>query len=155
MCTMMDLIVDFGGDSLNLKGKPNSSSPRAARLGATPCEGELEQRGDQDNGANPENYAKEILYEEEEVDEGMIKRLFELLPSQQFARESTGTSEGEACPKAWASGAYRHGGVLGIRNSSKTFPYATRVVNQFIRAKLGPLVRTRHGLPSRYTGISV
>ena len=126
-----DLIVDLGEIS-ELEGEAEQQLPRAARLGATPCEGELEQRGDQDNGVNPENYAKEILYEEEEVDEG-----FELLPSQQFARESTGTSEGEACPKAWASGAYRHGGVLGIRNSSKTFPYATRVVNQFIRAKLG------------------
>ena len=90
--------------------------PRVACLGTSPREGELEQGVGQDNGVNPEDYAKEILYEEEEIDERMIKRLFELLPSQQFARESTGTSEGETRPKAWASGAYRHGGVLGIRN---------------------------------------
>ena len=138
-----DLIVDLGETSdleeeaEQLEVCLDVLSPRVACLGTSSRVGEVEQRGGQDNEMNPEDYAKEILYEEEDVDEEMIKRLFELLPSQQFARESTETSEGEMHPKAWASGAYRHGGVLGIRNSSKEFPYATRVVNQFIRTHLG------------------
>ena len=138
-----DLIVDLGETSdleeeaEQLEVCLDVLSPRVACLGTSSRVGELEQRGGQDNEMSPEDYAKEILYEEEDVDEEVIKRLFELLPSQQFARESTETSEGETHPKAWASGAYRHGGVLGIRNSSKEFPYATRVVNQFIRTHLG------------------
>ena len=32
---------------------------------------------------------------------------------------------------------YRHGGVLGVRNSTKDYPLATKVVNLFIQEKLG------------------
>eukprot|EP00439_Symbiodinium_sp_Y106_P011283 s3707_g1.t1 len=160
-----DLIVDLGETSdleeeaEQLEVGLDVLSPRVACLGTSSRVGEVEQRGGQDNEMNPEDYAKEILYEEEDegglwtqlavneevnedevtivmnwerdlkgcwalnqkdyakeilyeeedVDEEMIKRLFELLPSQQFARKSTETSEGEMHPKAWASGAYRHG----------------------------------------------
>ncbi|OLP91197.1 hypothetical protein AK812_SmicGene27151 [Symbiodinium microadriaticum] len=45
--------------------------------------------------------------------------------------------QGRSPPKAWASGVYRHGGVLGVRNSTKDYPLATKVVNWFIQEKLG------------------
>ena len=44
---------------------------------------------------DPEDYAKEILYEEEEIDEAVVKRLFDLLPNQRFPREIADSEETE------------------------------------------------------------
>ncbi|CAE7699865.1 unnamed protein product [Symbiodinium sp. KB8] len=55
-----------------------------------------------------------------------------------ISRKTTVSSEHAGSPpKAWASGVYRHGGVLGVRNSTKDYPLATKVVNLFIQEKLG------------------
>ena len=86
---------------------------------------------------DPEDYAKEILYEEEEIDEAVVKRLFDLLPKQRFPREIADSEVIKMRQKAWASGVYRHGGVLGLRNSSKEFPYSTRLIKLYIQKKLG------------------
>ena len=86
---------------------------------------------------DPEDYAKEILYEEEEIDEAVVKRLFDLLPNQRFPREIADSEVIKMRQKAWASGVYRHGGVLGLRNSSKEFPYSTRLIKLYIQKKLG------------------
>ena len=86
---------------------------------------------------DPEDYAKEILYEEEEIDEAVVKRLFDLLPNQRFPRVTADSEVIKMRQKAWASGVYRHGGVLGLRNSSKGFPYSTRLINLYIQKKLG------------------
>ena len=74
--------------------------------------------------------------EEEEIDEAVVKRLFDL-PNQRFPRETEDSGVTKTSQKAWASGAYRHGGVLGLRKSSKEFPYSTRLVNQYIQGELG------------------
>ena len=67
----------------------------------------------------------------------VVKRLFDLLPNQRFARKIEDPGETEITSKAWASGACRHGGVLGFRNSSEEFPNSSRLVNQYIRNRLG------------------
>ncbi|CAE7586293.1 unnamed protein product [Symbiodinium sp. CCMP2456] len=97
-------------------------------------------QSDQEDLQNPEDYAKEIIYSEEDVTEEVIEKLFELLPNQRLPRQTEDHGSEGLPPKAWASGVYRHGGVLGVRNSSKEFPYATRLVNQFIRTVLGESV---------------
>ncbi|CAE7777622.1 GIP, partial [Symbiodinium necroappetens] len=110
-----------------------SPVPRVAVLGSN--RGET-QDGHEDS-MDPEEYAKEIIYNEDNVDEEVIKRLFELLPNQRLPRQTEDCGASGLPPKAWASGVYRHGGVLGVRKSSREFPYSTRLVNQFIREVLG------------------
>ncbi|CAE7817553.1 unnamed protein product, partial [Symbiodinium necroappetens] len=110
-----------------------SLSPRVAALD----QGRAEAQSGHMESINPEDYAKEIIYDEGDVNEEVIERLFDLLPNQRLPRQTEDCGEGSLPPKAWASGVYRHGGVLGVRNSSKEFPYSTRLVNQFIRGVMG------------------
>ncbi|CAE7222038.1 GIP [Symbiodinium sp. CCMP2456] len=107
--------------------------PRVAALD----QGRAEAQTGQMEFIDPEDYAKEIIYNEDDVNEDVIERLFELLPSQGLPRQTEDCGASGLSPKAWASGVYRHGGVLGVRNSPKEFPYSTRLVNQFIRGVLG------------------
>ncbi|CAE7034866.1 pol, partial [Symbiodinium sp. CCMP2456] len=107
--------------------------PRVAVLGSN----RDEAQDGQGDSMDPEDYAREIIYNEDDVDERVIERLFELLPNQRLPRQTEDCGVSGLPPKAWKSGVYRHGGVLGVRKSSREFPYSTRLVNQFIREVLG------------------
>ena len=99
---------------------------------------EDDSHGDQEKIRDPEVYAQSVLKQGLKVDESVVEHLFELLPDQRISRKTTVSSEHAGSPpKAWASGVYRHGGVLGVRNSTKDYPLATKVVNLFIQEKLG------------------
>ncbi|CAE7315270.1 GIP, partial [Symbiodinium microadriaticum] len=71
------------------------------------------------------------------VDESVVERLFELLPDQRISRKTDDCGHAGSPPQAWASGVYRHGDVLGVRNSTKDYQLATKVVNSFIQGKFG------------------
>ncbi|CAE7837873.1 unnamed protein product, partial [Symbiodinium microadriaticum] len=86
---------------------------------------------------DPEVYAQLVLKQGLKVDESVVEHLFELLPDQRISRKTDECAYAGSPPKAWASGVYRHGGVLGVRNSTKDYPLATKVVNLFIQEKLG------------------
>ncbi|CAE7554494.1 COL21A1, partial [Symbiodinium microadriaticum] len=86
---------------------------------------------------DPEVYAQLVLKQGLEVDESVVEYLFELFPDQRISRKIDDGEHAGLPPKAWASGVYRHGGVLGVRNSTKDYPLATKVVNLFIQEKLG------------------
>ena len=110
------------------------SSPRIAVLEHNP-DHESDEGGDQIY--DPEVYAQSVLKQGLKVDESVVEHLFELLPNQRIARKIDDCEHAGLPPKTWASGVYRHGGVLGVRNSTKDYPLATKVVNLFIQEKLG------------------
>ncbi|CAE7244306.1 unnamed protein product, partial [Symbiodinium sp. KB8] len=115
-------------------------SPRLAVLGHNSDHesDEDDSHGDQEKIRDPEVYAQLVLNQGLKVDESVVEHLFELLPDQRFSRKIDDCEHAGSPPKAWASGVYRHGGVLGVRNSTKDYPLATtKVVNLFIQAKLG------------------
>ncbi|CAE7714148.1 unnamed protein product, partial [Symbiodinium sp. KB8] len=98
---------------------------------------EDDSHGDQEKIRDPEVYAQLVLKQGLKVDESVVEHLFELLPGQRISRKIDDCEHAGSPPKAWASGVYRHGGVLGVRNSTKDYPLATKVVNLFIQEKLG------------------
>ena len=110
------------------------SSPRIAALEHNP---DHESDEDGDHTHDPEVYAQSVLKQGLKVDESVVEHLFELLPDQRISRKIDECEHAGLPPKAWASGVYRHGGVLGVRNSTKDYPLATKVVNLFIQEKLG------------------
>ena len=112
------------------------SSPRIAALEHNP-DHEPDEDGDQEKTRDPEVYAQSVLKQGLKVDESVVEHLFELLPDQRISRKIDDYEHAGLPPKAWASGVYRHGGVLGVRNSTKDYPLATKVVNLFIQEKLG------------------
>ncbi|CAE7452351.1 unnamed protein product, partial [Symbiodinium microadriaticum] len=112
------------------------SSPRIAALEHNP-DHEPDEDGDQEKTRDPEVYAESVLKQGLRVDESVVGHLFELLPDQRISRKIDDYEHAGLPPKAWASGVYRHGGVLGVRNSTKDYPLATKVVNLFIQEKLG------------------
>ena len=110
------------------------SSPRIAVLEHNP-DHESDEGGDQT--CDPEVYAQSVLKQALKIDESVVEHLFELLPNQRISRKIDDCEHAGLPPKAWASGVYRHGGVLGVRNSTKDYPLATKVVNSSIQEKLG------------------
>ena len=103
---------------------------------------DTKQRDDWSENLNdPEAFAKELIYEEIDVDEEVIARLFEMLPKTRTTRnvnpEKEDGEDEKVAPMDWSAGAFVHGGVLGLKKGTKKFPYTTRVVNQFIASKLG------------------
>ena len=121
------------------RGDRETRSPRVAALEHNP-DLELDEdnsRGDQEKVCDPEVYAQFVLRQGLKVDESVVEHLFELLPDQRISRKTDECAHAGSPPKAWASGVYRHGGVLGVRNSTKDYPLATKVVNLFIQEKLG------------------
>ncbi|OLP97705.1 hypothetical protein AK812_SmicGene19927 [Symbiodinium microadriaticum] len=114
-------------------------SPRVAVLEHNP-DHELDNddsHGVQEKIRDPEVYAQLVLKQGLKVDESVVEHLFELLPDQRISRKTDECAHAGSPPKAWASGVYRHWGVLGVRNSTKDYPLATKVVNLFIQEKLG------------------
>ena len=120
----------------DLPGDYEESSPRIAALEHNP-DHEPDEDGDQEKTRDPEVYAQSVLKQGLRVDESVVGHLFELLPDQRISRKIDDYEHTGLPPKAWASGVYRHGGVLGVRNSTKDYPLATKVVNLFIQEKLG------------------
>ncbi|CAE7894713.1 unnamed protein product, partial [Symbiodinium necroappetens] len=121
------------------QGDREIRSPRVAVLEHNPDHERDEDnpRGDQEKICDPEVYAQLVLNQGLKVDESVVEHLFELLPDQRISRKTDECAYAGSPPKAWASGVYRHGGVLGVRNSTKDYPLATKVVNLFIQEKLG------------------
>ena len=121
------------------RGDHGTRSPRVAVLEHNP-DHELvndDSHGVQEKIRDPEVYAQLVLKQGLKVDESVVEHLFELLPDQRISRKTDECAYAGSPPKAWASGVYRHGGVLGVRNSTKDYPLATKVVNLFIQEKLG------------------
>ena len=127
-----NLVVERYEDEL--PSDHEESSPRIAVLEHNP-DHESYEGGDQTQ--DPEVYAQSVRKHALKVDESVVEHLFELLPNQRISRKIDDCEHAGLPPKAWASGVYRHGGVLGVRNSTKDYPLATKVVNLFIQEKLG------------------
>ena len=123
----------------DLPSDHEDSSPRMAVLEHNPDHEPDEDKlhGDQEKIRDPEVYAQTVLKQGLKVDETVVEHLFELLPDQRISRKIDDCEHAGLPPKAWASGVYRHGGVLVVRNSTKDYPLATKVVNLFIQEKLG------------------
>ena len=110
------------------RGDHEDRSPRMAVLEHNPDHepDEDDSHGDQEKIRDPEVYAQSVLKQGLKVDESVVEHLFELLTRGSPGRSTTVSSEHAGSPpKAWASGVYRHGGVLGVRNSTKDYPLAT------------------------------
>ncbi|CAE7646124.1 unnamed protein product, partial [Symbiodinium sp. KB8] len=121
------------------RGDHGDRSPRVAVLEHNP-DHELDKddsHGDQEKIRDPEVYAQLVLKQGLKVDESVVEYLFELLPDQRISKKTDDCAHAGSPPKAWASGVYRHGGVLGVRNSTKDYPLATKVVSLFIQEQLG------------------
>ena len=133
-----DICVQSQG-FVEARGDHGIRSPRVAVLEHNP-DHELDNddsHGVQEKIRDPEVYAQSVLKQGLKVDESVVEHLFELLPDQRISRKTDECAHAGSPPKAWASGVYRHWGVLGVRNSTKDYPLATKVVNLFIQEKLG------------------
>ena len=70
-----------------------------------------------------------------------IHHLLNLLPDEEFPRGDVDEGEPamptvsqESKPQLfWSTGAFVHGGVVGLRRTTKSFPSSTRLINQYIR----------------------
>ncbi|CAE7385237.1 GIP [Symbiodinium sp. CCMP2456] len=90
-----------------------------------------------------EAYALKILtnISTEAVQPNQIHHLFNLLPDERFPRgevppgevnENNSRSRAKE-KKAWSTGAFIHGGVAGLRRSTRSFPTTTKVINAYIK----------------------
>ena len=68
-----------------------------------------------------ESFAQTLLLQDQTVTAQSILEVFELLPEQELPRGSA--LEGA---KAFSIGAYSHGGIVGVRESTKLFPHVAR-----------------------------
>ena len=99
------------------------------------------QPGEEEEDLNdPELFAREVLYEELEIDEEIIAKLYDMIPTTQASRNLAENDkekeEGSVSRTLWSAGAFVHGGILGLKKNTRKYPYTTRVVNQFIASKL-------------------
>ncbi|CAE7464616.1 unnamed protein product [Symbiodinium sp. KB8] len=68
-----------------------------------------------------ESFAQTLLLQDQTVTARSVLEVFELLPDQELPRGSA--LEGA---KAFSIGAYSHGGIVGVRESTKLFPHVAR-----------------------------
>ncbi|CAE7842546.1 GIP [Symbiodinium microadriaticum] len=81
-----------------------------------------------------ETYSLEILTKSvngELVKPNQIHHLLNLLPEEPFPRHEGGQDKG--AKKAWSTGVFIHGGVAGLKRSTKSFPSTTKVINAYIK----------------------
>ncbi|CAE7317847.1 GIP [Symbiodinium sp. KB8] len=81
-----------------------------------------------------ETYALEILTKSvngELVKPNQIHHLLNLLPEEPFPRHEGGQDKG--AKKAWSTGVFIHGGVAGLKRSTKSFPSTTKVINAYVK----------------------
>ena len=81
-----------------------------------------------------EVYALEILANNikgELVKPNQIHHLLNLLPEEPFPRHEGGQDKGTK--KAWSTGVFIHGGVAGLKRSTKSFPSTTKVINAYVK----------------------
>ena len=69
-----------------------------------------------------ESFAQTLLLQDQTVTARSILEVFELVPAQELPRGSA--LEGA---KAFSIGAYSHGGIVGVRESTKLFPHVARL----------------------------
>ena len=76
---------------------------------------------------DPEKLAKSLLQRPTLVASDILS-LFDRLPQECFLRNRSGKKRG----RTFGSGAFAHGGVVGVRSTYEAFPWSAFVINSFI-----------------------
>ncbi|CAE7491894.1 RIPK2 [Symbiodinium natans] len=122
-----------------LRGSEVKYKPPTRRAkGKTPgvLEEELEpEEGRERNLSPPERYAKECL-EKENITQETLEMLMALLPHDELSRDAFSPPDPEMwAPKQWGTGAYVHGGVMGLKKNVKMFKYSTKMMAYWVRTR--------------------
>ena len=122
-----------------LRGSEVKYKPPTRRAkGKTPgvLEEELEpEEGRERNLSPPERYAKECL-EKENITQETLEMLMALLPHDELSRDAFSPPDPEMwAPKQWGTGAYVHGGVMGLKKNVKMFKYSTKMMAHWVRTR--------------------
>ena len=108
--------------------------PRRLRKKSTveqePMASQEENVGPYDPEHAAERYAAGLL-EEDELVQDQIEILVHLLPSVTEIPRSFGEQEIDS--KIWTTGAFVHGGVVGVKRATTTFPLSTRVMVKYVK----------------------
>ena len=77
-----------------------------------------------------EEYARAVL-KEDRIDRDLVESLAKLLPTDGKKPSRFGDPSDDEC--IWASGAFVHGGVVGILNNTRKYPLATKVFVSYLK----------------------
>ena len=77
-----------------------------------------------------EEYARAVL-KESRIDRDLVESLARLLPTDGKKPSRFGDQSDDEC--IWASGAFVHGGVVGILNNTRKYPLATKVFVSYLK----------------------
>ncbi|CAE7884617.1 RE1 [Symbiodinium sp. KB8] len=77
-----------------------------------------------------EEYARAVL-KEDRIDRDLVESLARLLPTDGKKPSRFGDPSDDEC--IWASGAFVHGGVVGILNNTRKYPLATKVFVNYLK----------------------
>ncbi|CAE7797862.1 RE1, partial [Symbiodinium necroappetens] len=104
---------------------------KALMLGPALMFEEEENVGPYDPEHAAEQYAAGLLEEDELVQDQIIEILVHLLPSVTEIPKRFGEQETDC--KIWAAGAFVHGGVVGVKRATTTFPLSTKVIVKYVK----------------------
>ena len=117
-----------------VKYKPPTRRAKEKTPGVLEEESEPEE-GREKNLSPPERYAKECL-EKENITQETLEMLMALLPHDELSRDAFSPPDPEMwAPKQWGTGAYVHGGVMGLKKNVKMFKYSTKMMAHWVRTR--------------------
>ncbi|CAE7801443.1 unnamed protein product [Symbiodinium sp. CCMP2592] len=124
-----DRIVDLGMYEAVIP-VPARRYRRKTTLDEEPVDPEEEMVGPYDPNHPAEHYAMGLLDEDVLVPD-QLETLVHLLPTTAPVPRRFGEQNEEK--KLWTAGAFVHGGVLGVKRATTTFPMSTRVFTKYIK----------------------
>ena len=124
-----DGLVDLGTHEALIPLPPRRLR-RKSTVEQEPMASQEENVGPYDPEHAAERYAAGLVQEDELVQD-QIEILVHLLPSVTEIPRRFGEQETDS--KIWAAGAFVHGGVVGVKRATTTFPLSTRVMVKYVK----------------------